>query len=92
MMKSQWRQVQALAEQFWNQWRDRYLTTLQARQKWNCEQPSLKKGDVVLMRDMEIPRAQWPIGVIEQCFSSQYGRIRKVSECVIKNQLHTLDP
>lgn len=43
MIKSQWRQEQALAEQFWNQWRDRYLTTLQTRQKWNCEQPILKK-------------------------------------------------
>lgn len=62
------------------------MTTLQARQKWNCEQPSLKKGDVVLMSDMEVPRVQWPIGVIEQCFSSQDGRIRKVSVRVIKNQ------
>ncbi|XP_065939434.1 uncharacterized protein [Magallana gigas] len=94
MMKSQWRQVQALAEQLWNQWRDRYLRTLQARQKWNCEQPSLKKGDVVLMRDMEVPRAQWPIAVIEQRFSSQDGWIRKVSVRVIKNQkpCFTLDP
>lgn len=81
MIKSQWRQVQALAEQFWNQWRNNTTS-----QKWNCGQPSLKEGDVVLMKNMRFPRAQLPISVIEQCFSSQDDRIRKVYVRVVKNQ------
>ena len=85
MIKSQWRQVQFLAEQFWTQWRERYLTTLQVRQKWTSEHPSLKIGDVVLMKDLEAPRIQWPVGVVEQCFASEDGRIRKVSVRVIRN-------
>ncbi|XP_062594609.1 uncharacterized protein LOC134256031 [Saccostrea cucullata] len=86
MIKSQWRQVQVLADQFWTQWRERYLTTLQARQKWNSERPSLKEGDVILMKDAETPRIQWPLGIVQQCFESEDGRIRKVSLRVIKHE------
>ena len=70
-IKSQWRQVQFLAEQFWTPWKERYLTTLQVRQRWTGEHPCLKTGDVVLMKDLEVPRKQWPFGVVERCFQSE---------------------
>ena len=90
MIKSQWRQVQFLDEQFWTQWDERYLTTLQVRQKWTREHPSFKIGDVMLMKDLQAPRIQWPVGVVERCFASEDGRMRKMSVLVIRNGKHVL--
>ena len=33
--RKRWRQVQHLANEFWNRWRKEFITTLQPRQKWN---------------------------------------------------------
>ncbi|KAM9741924.1 uncharacterized protein ACNS7B_012839 isoform 1-T4 [Menidia menidia] len=45
----QWRQVQALSNQFWNRWRREYLPTLQQRQKWTVSRRNLQVGDLVLL-------------------------------------------
>ncbi|XP_052786111.1 uncharacterized protein LOC128221546 [Mya arenaria] len=77
--KSQWRQVQVLADQFWKRWRTHYLQNLQTRRK-------LKEGDVVLMMDSSVSRIQWPIGVIEDVFPSANGQVRKVSVRVVNSE------
>ncbi len=50
----QWRQVQALANQFWTRWSCEYLPCLQHRQKWTVPRRNLQVGDVVLLRDKQI--------------------------------------
>ncbi|XP_059832537.1 uncharacterized protein LOC132397803 [Hypanus sabinus] len=40
----QWRQVQALANQFWSRWRQKYLPSLQQRQKWTGPHRNLANG------------------------------------------------
>ncbi|XP_059846814.1 uncharacterized protein LOC132405838 [Hypanus sabinus] len=40
----QWRQVQALANQFWPRWRQKYLPSLQQRQKWTGPHRNLANG------------------------------------------------
>ncbi|XP_059817806.1 uncharacterized protein LOC132389306 [Hypanus sabinus] len=40
----QWRQVQALANQFWPRWRQKYLPLLQQRQKWTGPHRNLANG------------------------------------------------
>ena len=79
MYKSQWRQVQVLAEQFWKQWSSQYIHTLQTRKKWREECDNLKKDDVVLLKDSETHRNQWPIGIVEKVFPSADGLVRKAS-------------
>ena len=76
--KRQWRQVQSLADTFWDRWRKQYLSTLQARRKWTSDKPNITPGSVVLMRDSQSKRNDWPMGVISQVFPSKDGRVRKV--------------
>ena len=38
----------------------------------------MKVGSVVLMRDLDVHRNQWPLGVILRVFSSSDGKVRKV--------------
>ena len=76
--RNQWRQVQCLADTFWKRWRMEYLATLQKRRKWTEDKPNVQEGDVVLLRDNQAKRNEWPVGVIQKTFPSADGKIRKV--------------
>lgn len=85
VMKSTWKYVQALADEFWQKWRSDYLSGLQVRRKWQNQKRNIKAGDVVLMRDSDCSRNEWPTGIIQETFPSQDGFVRKVSVAVLKD-------
>lgn len=80
----QWKHVQCLANTFWKRWRRDYLSTLQGRRKWTDERPNVKTGDVVLLKDSQAHRNEWPVGVIVNTLLSGDKRIRKVEVRVVK--------
>ena len=76
---SQWKHVQILSNTFWKKWKNGYLQSLQTRRKWFDEQPNVKEGDVVLLRDKEVHRNHWPMAVIQKTFPSESdGKVRSV--------------
>ncbi|XP_065925824.1 uncharacterized protein [Magallana gigas] len=85
LYKEQWKQVQVLSDFFWKQWNDQYLHTLQSRRKWTTETPNLKPGDVVIVRDKDIARCQWPVGLVEEVIQSADELVRKVRVRLIVN-------
>ncbi|VDI33950.1 Hypothetical predicted protein [Mytilus galloprovincialis] len=85
MYRSQWKLVQILANDFWTKWKQQYLQNQQARSKWCEERNNLKQGDIVLLKDIDLVRNQWSVGVILETFPSEDGRIRKVSVRITKN-------
>ncbi|XP_059848709.1 caldesmon-like [Hypanus sabinus] len=74
----QWRQVQALANQFWPRWRQKYLPLLQQRRKWTEPHRNLQVRDLVLLRDKQIARNSWPTARITATFPSGDGHVRKI--------------
>lgn len=76
--RRQWRHVQHLAQTFWNKWREQYLPTLQSRRKWTSDRPNLEPGSVVLIKDAEARRNEWPMGLVTRAFASKDGKVRKV--------------
>ncbi|XP_059829970.1 plectin-like [Hypanus sabinus] len=74
----QWRQVQALANQFWPRWRQKYLPSLQQRRKWTEPRRNLQVGDLVLLRDKQVARNSWPTARITATFPSEDGHVRKI--------------
>ncbi|KAJ8353216.1 hypothetical protein SKAU_G00207830 [Synaphobranchus kaupii] len=86
MFKHQWKRVQVLADTFWARWRKEYLNTLQSRQKWHRKKPNLKVGDVVLMKDNQARRNEWPMGIILKALPSKDGLVRKVEIKVTRHQ------
>lgn len=74
----QWRQVQALADQFWTRWRREYLPSLQKRQKWTVSRPNLQVDDLVLLKDKQVIRNSWPMARVTATFPGKANRVRKV--------------
>ena len=73
-----YRRVQYLSCQFWSRWRKEYLQTLHQRHKWQTIKPCVTVGDIVLIRDKQIPRNQWPLGVVDSVNYSEDDLVRSV--------------
>ena len=73
-----WRRAQYLADVFWRRWLREYIQTLQERPCWRQVRDNLRTGDVVLMRDVNTPRGQWPLGVVTETEESRDGLVRAV--------------
>ncbi|KAK0150328.1 hypothetical protein N1851_008573 [Merluccius polli] len=82
--KHQWRQVQHLAHTSWNRWKKQYLSSLQPRRKWQSSKPDFQPGSIVLLKDDQVKRNEWPLGLITQVFPSKDSRVRKVEIRVSK--------
>lgn len=78
LFTKQWRQVQALANQFWARWSKEYLPSLQQRQKWTVTRRNLQVGDLVLLRDKQTIRNYWPMAIVTATFPGKDGHVRKV--------------
>lgn len=85
--RRRWRQVQYMANLFWNRWVKEYLPLLQERQKWHEVKRNLKIGDVVLVVDSNSPRNSWPMGVVLETVPDRFGLVRQVK---VKTATNTL--
>ncbi|XP_062581170.1 uncharacterized protein LOC134242973 [Saccostrea cucullata] len=82
-LKSAWKNVQVLAEEFWRRWKSEYLHHLHKREK-RTELRNIKSGDVILLKD-ESPCNEWPMGVVRRTFESGDGLVRKVEKAIVKD-------
>ncbi|XP_022062446.2 uncharacterized protein LOC127534576 [Acanthochromis polyacanthus] len=80
----QWKRVQQLAETFWKRWKGEYLSTLQKRRKWTDSKRNVKEGDVVLLKDLQVSRNEWPMGLVVKTLPSSDKKVRKVEVRVVK--------
>ena len=78
-----WRKAQYLADQFWVRWRKEYVQNLQKRPKWTTHERNVSVGDVVLLKEVDAHRNDWPLGRIEEVTISSDGKVRraKVKTC-----------
>lgn len=70
--------MQALANEFWSRWRKEYISTLQSRRKWQDTHQNVAVGEVVLLKQAQSPRNNWPLGLISSVLPSSNGKVRKV--------------
>lgn len=84
LYRAQWKRVQYLSDVFWKRWRMEYLHSLQERRKWTNIQNNIKVGDIVLLKDKQVNRIQWPMGIITKVFPSSDDIVRKVEVRIVK--------
>ncbi|XP_013146770.1 PREDICTED: uncharacterized protein LOC106109715 [Papilio polytes] len=89
-----WHLTQRMLQDFWRRWSQEYLTQLQHRYKWTDQVSEPKVGDVVLIREDDLPPAKWLFGVIDKKHTGLDNLTRVVSvrckDSVIKRPLSKL--
>ena len=95
-LRNRWRRGQQLLNQVWTRWLKEYLPTLNKRQKWTEIVNDMKKGDVVLALDNNLPRGRWPLGRIIETYPGKDGhtRVAKVQcgDRTLVRPIHKLVP
>ena len=76
--RKRWRRIQHLANEFWDRWRKEFLQSLQTREKWLRPQKNLKVGDIVIVKNDELPRNRWQLACVREVYSDEDGLVRKV--------------
>lgn len=89
-LRATWKSVQSLADEFWRRWKSEYLHGLQIRKKWQGHSVNLKVGDLVLIKESDSARNEWPTGIIERTFPSEDGIVRKVEVAIMKDNKRLL--
>ncbi|XP_037932535.1 uncharacterized protein LOC119667317 [Teleopsis dalmanni] len=54
-LSSRWRLVSELKQEFWRRWSKEYLNELQSRYKWKQQKANLCQGDLVIIKDDNLP-------------------------------------
>ncbi|KAK3087993.1 hypothetical protein FSP39_013221 [Pinctada imbricata] len=86
--RKRWRRVQYLLEQFWSRWKNEYLAQVSLRQKWHEPRRNIKVGDIVLVKDIDMPRNNWPMARVIEANPDDDGLVRRVK---VKVQTGTLE-
>lgn len=73
---SRWLHLQKMVQHFWKIWRVEYLSTLQRRGKWTKSSTDPKEGDLVLLKDDNVPVLQWPLARIIKLHPGEDGVVR----------------
>ncbi|KAJ8967169.1 hypothetical protein NQ314_003058 [Rhamnusium bicolor] len=78
----------SVVQHYWKRWHIEYLSTLQARQKWNTPTNPAKIGMIVVIIQNNIPPLQWPLAIIEKLYPGKDG-ISRVAVVRTKNSSYT---
>lgn len=62
---SRWQLLQQMTQSFWKRWSDEYLTRLQQRPKWMTGNRAIVVGDMVLIKDENLPPLRWKLGRVQ---------------------------
>ncbi|KAK0140261.1 TBC1 domain family member 8 [Merluccius polli] len=84
--RKRWKQVQYIANLFWQRWIKEYLPLMQQRQKWTNTRRNFNINDVVVIVDETAPRNSWPLGRVVKTLPGPKGLVRMVSEEAIDYQ------
>ena len=59
-----WNLIRRLSADLWQRWEKDYLHKLQSCSKWKKAQPNLRVGDVILLKELDLGRRDWPMAKV----------------------------
>ena len=85
--RRRWKYVQRVVRDVWRRWLKELVPRLNARSKWQRQDKSIAKGDIVMVHEENAPRACWPIGRVVETFVGRDGVVRVV-EVEMKGKIY----
>jgi len=77
-LAQRWKLVNQCAQSFWRRWRDKYLNTLQTRNRWINESPNISVNDMVIVKEPNVPPLRWRMARVQEVFPGADGVVRVV--------------
>ncbi|GFT73161.1 hypothetical protein TNCV_2554471 [Trichonephila clavipes] len=71
-----WQKITKIIQLIWKRWSVDYLNSLQQRNKWHFEKKNAKIGDMVIIKEDNLPSCQWSLGRINNIYpgkDSKFG-------------------
>ncbi|XP_060808804.1 uncharacterized protein LOC132904288 [Amyelois transitella] len=65
--------LEHLRQHFWKRWQAEYVAELQQRVKWRIRQADLKTGDLVVLKEDNLPPLMWRMGRVEATYPGTDG-------------------
>ncbi|GFT16910.1 DUF5641 domain-containing protein [Trichonephila clavipes] len=81
-----WDIVQKMKLGFWRKWKIDYLSNLQNRTKWKSPNHNIKVGEIVIIKEDNIPPATWPLGKVIETHPGKDGVVRVVTLRTVKGR------
>lgn len=80
---NRWEMLQQITNGFWQRWSTEYLNTLLNRPKWNSRSANFQSGDLVIIKEDNLPPSRWRLGRVVETIAGTDGLVRSV---VLKTQ------
>lgn len=71
-----WQRVQQLTQHFWVRWSKEYLSLTQQRSRWKSDPPQIQTGQLVIVKDDNLPPLKWTTARVVAVHPGNDGRIR----------------
>lgn len=91
-----YQKIQQLRQHFWTRWQQEYISELQLRTKWKQSQGSLQPGNLVVIKDKQLPPLKWLLGRIIAVYPGKDSSVRvaeiKTASGVLKRDFSKICP
>ncbi|XP_055714253.1 uncharacterized protein LOC129808500 [Phlebotomus papatasi] len=68
-----WKLVDQRIQHFWHRWTSEYLHTLQQRRKWTSQHSPIAIGNMVIIKEDNLPPLKWHMGRVVQIYPGADG-------------------
>ncbi|GBM16301.1 hypothetical protein AVEN_194043-1 [Araneus ventricosus] len=75
---NRWQLLTKKVQTIWKHWSKNYLNNLQQRHKWMFKKDKIKIGDMVLIKEDNVPVSNWSLGLIVKLYPGKDNIIRVV--------------
>lgn len=91
---SHWKLLSHIKMEFWKRWSSEYLHELQQRHKWTNQGTSPVVGDMVIVKEDNLPIMEWPLARVTRLYPGDDKILRvvevKTSKGLFKRPIHRL--
>lgn len=75
---TRWSLLQQMTQHLWDRWHEEYLTTLINRTKWLTEKRNFQVGDLVVVKEDNVPPMRWKLGRVQEVLPGKDELVRSV--------------
>ncbi|GFW25368.1 integrase catalytic domain-containing protein [Trichonephila clavipes] len=84
-----WQKITKIIQLIWKRWSVDYLNSLQQRNKWHFEKKNAKIGDMVIIKEDNLPSCQWSLGRINNIYPGKDSKVRVVEVKTTRGRYNT---